>query len=105
MATFSVGFLGCKVSHADAHAVRERLLARRARRAPAADADVAVVSTCCVTHEAVSKSRKAASRGRSHARSRLRHRLRGEPAGGRLRRAARERRGRERVASEETPRP
>src|SRR5438309_1339973 len=27
MATFSVRFLGCKVSHADAHAIRERLLA------------------------------------------------------------------------------
>ena len=27
MATFSVDFLGCKVSHADAQAVRERLLA------------------------------------------------------------------------------
>ena len=27
MATFSVAFLGCKVSHVDAHAVRERLLA------------------------------------------------------------------------------
>jgi len=26
MATFSVAFLGCKVSHVDAHAVRERLL-------------------------------------------------------------------------------
>ena len=27
MATFSVRFLGCKVSHVDAHDVRERLLA------------------------------------------------------------------------------
>ena len=26
MATFSVRFLGCKVSHTDAHEVRERLL-------------------------------------------------------------------------------
>ena len=32
MATFSVRFLGCKVSYADAQAVRERLLARRAHR-------------------------------------------------------------------------
>ena len=32
VATFSVRFLGCKVSHADAHAIRERLLARRPRR-------------------------------------------------------------------------
>jgi threonylcarbamoyladenosine tRNA methylthiotransferase MtaB len=68
MATFSVTFLGCKVSHVDAHAVRERLLAdghseREGR------GDVAVVNTCCVTHEAVSKSRKAASRlARTHGR-------------------------------------
>ena len=26
MATFSIRFLGCKVSHADAHAIREALL-------------------------------------------------------------------------------
>ncbi len=32
MATFRVDFLGCKVSHVDAHEVREALLARRARR-------------------------------------------------------------------------
>jgi threonylcarbamoyladenosine tRNA methylthiotransferase MtaB len=68
MATFSVTFLGCKVSHVDAHAVRERLLAdgHAERDGPA---DVAVVNTCCVTHEAVSKSRKAASRlARTHGR-------------------------------------
>ena len=68
MATFSVGFLGCKVSHVDAHAVRERLLAD-GHLERAGDADVAVVSTCCVTHEAVSKSRKAVSRlARTHGR-------------------------------------
>ncbi len=68
MATFSVTFLGCKVSHVDAHAVRERLLADgHAERD--GGADVAVVNTCCVTHEAVSKSRKAASRlARTHGR-------------------------------------
>ena len=68
MATFSVRFLGCKVSHADAHAVRERLIAdgHEERGGPA---DVAVVNTCCVTHEAVSKSRQAASRAaRTHRR-------------------------------------
>lgn len=68
MATFSVGFLGCKVSHVDAHAVRERLLADGHEERPGA-ADVAVVSTCCVTHEAVAKSRKAVARlARSHGR-------------------------------------
>jgi threonylcarbamoyladenosine tRNA methylthiotransferase MtaB len=69
VASFSVAFLGCKVSQTDAQAVRERLLAdghvERAQGAPGTD--VAVVNACCVTHEAVRKSRKAASRAaRSH---------------------------------------
>ncbi|HVM16524.1 MAG TPA: MiaB/RimO family radical SAM methylthiotransferase [Gaiellaceae bacterium] len=69
MATFSVRSLGCKVSHTDAHAVREALLrdGHVERAAPAAD--VAVVNACCVTHEAVRKSRQAAARAaRSHGR-------------------------------------
>jgi threonylcarbamoyladenosine tRNA methylthiotransferase MtaB len=68
MATFSTRFLGCKVSFADAQGVRERLLAdgHVERRG---GADVAVVNTCCVTHEAVSKSRQAVSRSaRTHRR-------------------------------------
>src|SRR5882672_10889650 len=66
MATFSVHFLGCKVSHVDAHEVRERLLADGHVESDGA-ADVAVVNTCCVTHEAVSKSRKQAARAaRTH---------------------------------------
>jgi threonylcarbamoyladenosine tRNA methylthiotransferase MtaB len=68
MATFSAGFLGCKVSHADAQAVRERLLADGHTEC-AGGADVAVLNTCCVTHEAISKSRKTASRlARTHGR-------------------------------------
>src|SRR5438093_933118 len=68
MARFSVRFLGCKVSHTDARAVRERLLAD-GHTEVADGGDVAVVNTCCVTHEAVSKSRQAASRAaRTHAR-------------------------------------
>ncbi len=68
MASFSVRFLGCKVSHVDAHDVRERLLADGHIEADG-DADVAVVNTCCVTHEAVSKSRKQAARAaRTHRR-------------------------------------
>ena len=68
MATFSIRFLGCKVSHVDAHEVRERLLADGHVERDG-DADVAVVNTCCVTHEAVSKSRKAAARAaRTHRR-------------------------------------
>ncbi len=68
MTTFSVRFLGCKVSHVDAHEVRERLLADGHVERPDG-AEVAVVNTCCVTHEAVSKSRKEAARAaRTHAR-------------------------------------
>jgi threonylcarbamoyladenosine tRNA methylthiotransferase MtaB len=68
VASFSIHFLGCKVSHVDAHEVRERLLADgHVERED--DADVAVVNTCCVTHEAVSKSRKEAARAaRTHRR-------------------------------------
>ncbi len=70
MATFSVRFLGCKVSHGDVNEVRERLLRDgHVERKDAASADVAVISTCCVTNEAVAKSRKAAARAaRTHAR-------------------------------------
>jgi threonylcarbamoyladenosine tRNA methylthiotransferase MtaB len=70
MATFSVRFLGCKVSHTDAHDVRERLLADgHIERGGELGADVAVVNTCCVTHEAVRKSRQAATRAaRTHRR-------------------------------------
>jgi threonylcarbamoyladenosine tRNA methylthiotransferase MtaB len=69
MAIFSVRFLGCKVSFTDAQAVRERLLSDGHEEAEASGrpADVAVVNTCCVTHEAVSKSRQAVSRAaRTH---------------------------------------
>ena len=68
MATFSVRFLGCKVSQTDAQQVRERLLAD-GHTETGEGADVAVVNACCVTHEAVSKSRQAVSRAaRSHGR-------------------------------------
>ena len=68
MATFTTSFLGCKVSQTDAWALRERLLADGHTETGAA-ADVAVVNTCCVTHEAVAKSRKAAARAaRRHGR-------------------------------------
>ena len=68
MARFHVDFLGCKVSHADVHEVREALL-RDGHTESVESADVAVISTCCVTGEALAKSRKAAARAaRSHAR-------------------------------------
>jgi threonylcarbamoyladenosine tRNA methylthiotransferase MtaB len=61
MATFSVEFLGCKVSHTDAQALRERLAAD-GHRESGGETDVTVVNTCCVTHEAVRKSRQAVRR-------------------------------------------
>ena len=61
MARFSVQFLGCKVSHTDVQELRERLLADGHTEAPEAR-DVAIVNTCCVTNEAVRKSRQAARR-------------------------------------------
>jgi threonylcarbamoyladenosine tRNA methylthiotransferase MtaB len=68
MASFSVRFLGCKVSHADAQALRERLLADghvESHDGPA----IAIVNGCCVTNEAVAKSRQAAARAaRTHGR-------------------------------------
>src|SRR3954462_4335839 len=66
MAGFSIRFLGCKVSHTDAHEIREELLAGGHAEG---GSDVAVVNTCCVTHEAVRKSRQAAARAaRTHGR-------------------------------------
>ncbi len=68
MATFTVRFLGCKVSHVDAQALRDRLLADGHEELDRS-ADVAVVNTCCVTNEAVAKSRQAAARAaRTHGR-------------------------------------
>jgi threonylcarbamoyladenosine tRNA methylthiotransferase MtaB len=67
VATFSVRFLGCKVSHSDAHAIREALL--RDGHEERGGAEIAIVNSCCVTNEAVRKSRQAASRAaRTHQR-------------------------------------
>jgi threonylcarbamoyladenosine tRNA methylthiotransferase MtaB len=68
MATFSTRFLGCKVSFADAQAIRERLLAD-GHEEVSEGGEIQVVNTCCVTHEAVSKSRQAASRAARSART------------------------------------
>jgi threonylcarbamoyladenosine tRNA methylthiotransferase MtaB len=69
MPTFRVDFLGCKVSHVDAHDVREALLRDGHTERDDETADVAVISTCCVTNEALAKSRKAAARAaRTHRR-------------------------------------
>ena len=61
MATFTAQFLGCKVSQTDVQEIRERLVAE-GHVEGGAEADVAVVNTCCVTHEAVRKSRQAVRR-------------------------------------------
>jgi threonylcarbamoyladenosine tRNA methylthiotransferase MtaB len=61
MARFRVEFLGCKVSHTDAHEIRTRLVADGHEHV-SGDADVAVLNTCCITREAVHKSRKAVRR-------------------------------------------
>jgi threonylcarbamoyladenosine tRNA methylthiotransferase MtaB len=67
VATFSVRFLGCKVSHTDSQELRERLLADG--HVEQQDGDIAVVNGCCVTNEAAAKSRKEASRAaRTHRR-------------------------------------
>jgi threonylcarbamoyladenosine tRNA methylthiotransferase MtaB len=62
MTTFAVEFLGCKVSMTDAHAVRERLAQDGHTEVEPERAQVRVVNTCCVTAEAVAKSRKAVRR-------------------------------------------
>ncbi len=68
MASFRISFLGCKVSQTDAQLVRERLLAD-GHDERADGAQIAVVNTCCVTHEAVRKSRHAVARAaRTHER-------------------------------------
>ena len=67
MTTFSVRFLGCKVSCTDADALRERLLADGHEEARPGEAEVALVNTCCVTGEALGKSRQAVAKAaRAH---------------------------------------
>src|SRR5919197_3883553 len=61
MARFTVDFLGCKVSQTDAQEIRERL-AGDGHTESRGTAEIAVVNTCCVTYEAVRKSRQAARR-------------------------------------------
>ena len=62
MTTFAVSFLGCKVSLADAEAIRDALRAAGHEEREAGQAEVHVVNTCAVTVEAEKKSRKVVSR-------------------------------------------
>lgn len=59
---FSVRFLGCKVSQADALVIRDALRRAGHAEAPPEDAEVHVVNTCALTREAEKKSRKQAHR-------------------------------------------
>lgn len=59
---FSAEFLGCKVSHTDLVALRERLAAEGYADAGDATGQVHVVNGCCVTAEAVAKTRQAVRR-------------------------------------------
>ena len=62
MSGFAAEFLGCKVSMTDAQAIREELAAAGHAEVDPARAPVRIVNTCCVTAEAVAKSRKAVRR-------------------------------------------
>ena len=61
MGTFSGQFLGCKVSQTDLEALRERL-ARDGAREVRGGGDVRIVNGCCVTAEAVAKTRQTVRR-------------------------------------------
>jgi len=60
--TFATEFLGCKVSMTDAQEIREELVAAGHAEVESARAPLRIVNTCCVTAEAVAKSRKAVRR-------------------------------------------
>lgn len=62
MARFSVRFLGCKVSHADATLIRDALIDAGHQEAERDVADVHVVNTCALTVGAEKKSRKESRR-------------------------------------------
>ena len=62
MSGFAAEFLGCKVSMTDAQEIREELVAAGHAEVESARAPLRIVNTCCVTAEAVAKSRKAVRR-------------------------------------------
>jgi threonylcarbamoyladenosine tRNA methylthiotransferase MtaB len=62
VSSFATEFLGCKVSMTDAQQIRERLAGDGHHEQVPELAEVRVVNTCCVTAEAVAKSRKAVRR-------------------------------------------
>lgn len=60
--TFSSEFLGCKVSHTDLVGLRERLADAGYAEAADGTGEVHVVNGCCVTAEAVAKTRQSVRR-------------------------------------------
>jgi threonylcarbamoyladenosine tRNA methylthiotransferase MtaB len=62
MTRFAAEFLGCKVSMTDAQGIRERLVDAGHAEVEPERAALRIVNTCCVTAEAVAKSRKAVRR-------------------------------------------
>jgi threonylcarbamoyladenosine tRNA methylthiotransferase MtaB len=60
--SFSVKFLGCKVSQADAMLARRNLLAAGHVEVPESEAELHVINTCCITSEAEGKSRRSVRR-------------------------------------------
>jgi len=62
MTEFAAEFLGCKVSMTDAQEIRERLVEAGHAEVEPGGARLRIVNTCCVTAEAVAKSRKAVRR-------------------------------------------
>jgi threonylcarbamoyladenosine tRNA methylthiotransferase MtaB len=68
MTTFTTSFLGCKVSQADMMLGRQALLDGGLVEGAPGDAELALVTTCCITSEAEAKSRQAVRRAlRDHA--------------------------------------
>ncbi len=59
MTTFSVKFLGCKVSHSDMMLARSHMLEAGHTEVAEDEAEIHVVNTCCITREAEAKSRQA----------------------------------------------
>jgi threonylcarbamoyladenosine tRNA methylthiotransferase MtaB len=62
MTTFAASFLGCKVSQADMMLARQALLDAGHVETDADGAELALVTTCCITREAEAKSRQAVRR-------------------------------------------
>ncbi|MFM7694419.1 MAG: hypothetical protein ACKO7U_09005, partial [Actinomycetota bacterium] len=65
--TFSAEFLGCKVSHTDLVGLRERLADAGYAEAADGTGQVHVVNGCCVTAEAVAKTRQSVRRALAEA--------------------------------------